>query len=661
MTAVIVVVATVFNTVVITVIVRGLLGVAVGWPRTLCLSAVATLAAFSPLGQIMEWVGITATSNSVSHPIAALLIGLLYGAWVLVFLICILAVAEAILPTGSVPGPVALLRGLPGWLRRVRRYVSILGIAARHGLIGFLSRSSSGMVGDSASRRDTATSLREALTQGGVTFVKLGQSLASRPDLLPQRYVEELSRLHSQVAPEPWSEIHRTLSQELGIEPERFFAEIDPVPLAAASVGQVHTATLSSGEQVVVKTQRARARDLVRRDVDIIEHLAALTERRAAWARRLGTRDLARGFHRSLDEELDFRVELHNLTTLRGSDMVVIPGAYPKHSTERVLIMEQLHGVPLTSAGQEIASLSPEARHELAEALVDVVMQQLFVDGVFHADLHGGNVLLLTDGRLGLLDVGSVGRMDRGLRGALVSLLLAVNRQDGAAAATRLSNLLEAPEDLNMPLLKRQMAELVMRVGGIPVEELLGQLFTITLDHRLRIPPPLAAAFRTIGSLEGTLRLLDPDISVIGLVRDRASSVAHAGFTSENVLEQAQEQLVTVADIARQLPEHVGSILHRIDRPNLGVRLNLVADANSERFLSGLVQQVVLAILTATFAACGTALVLSDMGPLLAPRLQLVTYTGLVLLLVAFTLGSRLIALAFRGRYETAEALIEVR
>lgn len=412
---------------------------------------------------------------------------------------------------------------------------------------------------------------------------------------------------------------------------------------------------------MVVKIQRTGAHGLVRSDLDIINHLAALTERRAAWARRLGTKDLAAGFHRSLDEELDYRVELHNLTTLRGSDMVVIPRAFPDQSTHRVLTMEQLHGVPLTSAAQEIADLSPEIRVELAESLVDVVMQQIFVDGIFHADLHGGNVLLLTDGRLGLLDFGSVGRMDRGLRTALVSLLLSINRQDGAAAAKRLTALLEAPEDMNMALLKRQMADLVMRVGGIPVDELLGQLFTIALDHRLRVPPPLAAAFRAISSLEGTLRLLSPSIDVVGLVRDRAGIVVRAGFNRENLVEQAHEQLVTVASLAQGLPEHVRSIIDRVDRSNLGVRMSLVSDTHGERFLSGLVQQLVLAVLTATFAACGTALVLSDMGPLLAPRLQLVTYAGLVLLLFAFTLGSRLIALAFRGRYETAEALIHDR
>lgn len=659
MTAVIVVLATVLNTVAITVFVRRLLGVAVGWPRTLLLSTIATLAAFSPLGQILEWVGIVPMGDSVSHPVATLMVALLYGAWVLVILISILAVAEAIFPTGSVPGPVALLRGLPGWLRRVRRYLSILGIAARHGLIRFLSRSIPVSSGDSVFQRDTATSLREALTQAGVTFVKLGQSLASRPDLLPGRYVDELSKLHSQVPAEPWSAVRRTLTQELGSEPEQVFTEIAPVPLAAASVGQVHKAVFVTGEPVVVKIQRTGAHELVRADLDIIKHLAALTERRAAWARRLGTRDLAAGFHRSLDEELDYRVELHNLVTLRGSEMVVIPKAFAAHSSKRVLIMEQLHGVPLTGASQEIAALNPDVRLELAEALVDVVMQQLFVDGVFHADLHGGNVLLLTDGRLGLLDFGSVGRMDRGLRSALISLLLAVNRQDGAAAAKRLTTLLEAPEDVNMPLLKRHMADLVMRVGGTPVEELLGQLFTIALDHRLRIPPPLAAAFRAIGSLEATLRLLSPTVDVIGLVRDRAGIVARAGFNRENLLEQAQEHVVTVAGIAQQLPEHLGSILDRIDRPNLGLRLDLVSDTHGERFLSGLVQQIVLAILTATFAACGTALVLSDMGPMLAPRLQLVTYAGLVLLLFAFTLGSRLIALAFRGRYETVEAVAE--
>ena len=326
---------TIVNTLLIAVVVRRLLGVAVGWPRTLLLSVIATTTAGPPLERIFGWVGLGSTEAATSAPGPASLIGLLYIAWVLALEVSVLAVAEAVVPTGTLPGPVELVRGLPGWLRRTRRYLAILRIAAQRGLLRYLGRSRPLVPGGPRRRRDTATSLREALTQGGVTFVKLGQMLATRPDLLPPRYVEELSQLHSQVPAEPWPVVERMLTEELGEEPATAFASIDTEPLAAASVGQVHAATLRTGEEVVVKVQRSNARDLVRDDLDIVTRLAALTERRTTWARRLGTSDLAAGFRRSLHEELDYRVELHSLTTLRSSDTVVIPRAHPTRSTRR--------------------------------------------------------------------------------------------------------------------------------------------------------------------------------------------------------------------------------------------------------------------------------------------------------------------------------------
>lgn len=653
--------ATIFNTVLIAVIVRRLLGVAVGWPRTLFLSAIVTTAASPPLRWILELIGVGPLEQGTSDLVATSLVSLLYGAWVLALEVSFLAVAEAIVPTGTLPGPIELLRGLPGWLRRTRRYLGILGIAARHGLLRYLGSSRPSSPGAPRPRRDTATSLREALTQGGVTFVKLGQMLATRPDLLPMRYVEELSRLHTQVPAEPWGTAQRTLHHELGVPPERVFAHIDPQPLAAASVGQVHAATLQTGEQVVVKVQRATASDLVRGDLDIIARLAALAERRAGWARRLGVRELAAGFRRSLDEELDYRVELHNLATLRGSDQVIIPRAHPAQSSRRVLTMDRLDGVPLSNASEEIAALTPEARFDLARALLDVVLQQVFVDGVFHADLHGGNVLLLDDGRLALLDFGAVGRLDRGARSALIALMVAIERQDGAAAAKRLTRLLEAPGDIDIRLLERQMADLVMRVGSLPGEELFAQMFAIAMDHGLRVSGPVAAALRAIGALEGTLRLLSPDVDVIALARERAATVAQGSLGVRTLADDAKDQVVTILPLVRRLPEQLSSIVTRLDQPNLGVRMTLAPDARSERFLSGLVQQVVLAVLAATSAACGTALALSDIGPMLAPRLRLTVYLGLVLLLFAYVLGSRLVVSAFRGRHEMASDVRDAR
>ena len=176
------------------------------------------------------------------------------------------------------------------------------------------------------------------------------------------------------------------------------------------------------------------------------------------------------------------------------------------------------------------------------------------------------------------------------------------------------------------------------------------------VQHGLRVPPAVAAAFRAIGALEGTLRLLTPDVDVIALARDRAKVVAGGTLDRRALLDDAKDQAVAGLPLAQRVPEQLASIVQRLDRSGLGLRTAMVPDARSRRFLSGLVQQVVLAVLAATSAACGTALVLSDVGPLLAPRLRLATYLGLVLLLFAYVLGSRLVATAFRGRHEDSLA-----
>ena len=217
-----VLVSTIINTAIIALFVRRLLGTAVGWPRTLVLSAIACVTASPLLSWLFEQLGLQTPQRGADVGVT-IAVTTLFIAWLLAIEISILAVAEAIVPTGSVPGPWEFVRGLPGWLRRTRRYLQILGIAARHGLTRFVRRARP----VETAPRDTAVALRAALTDAGVTFVKLGQMLATRPDLVPPRYVEELSRLHSDVPPESWEIVTETLRSELGSDPERLFSHIE--------------------------------------------------------------------------------------------------------------------------------------------------------------------------------------------------------------------------------------------------------------------------------------------------------------------------------------------------------------------------------------------------------------------------------------------------
>ncbi len=640
-----VLISSLINALIIGWLARRLLGTPVGWPRTLVLSLIVNASTAPLLTWALPELGVSPVGEWSPASGAAVLVITLFASWMIAIEVGLLAIGEAIMPTGTLPGPVDLVRSAPQRWRRSRRYLAILRILARRGLGRYLRP---GVRAGEADVR-TARALRDALADGGVTFVKLGQMLATRPDLLPAVYIEELSTLHSDVPPEPAARVRAVIEQELGASPDELFAGFDDDPLAAASVGQVHRATLPSGEGVVVKVQRPAARATVTADLDIVNRLASLAERRTAWGRSLGTVDLAAGFARSLDEELDYRVELRNLVAC-GLGSIVVPSPHPAFSSARVLTMDALDGVPLSRAAADLESLDAPTRRRLAEELLLAVLQQLLVTGIFHADLHGGNVMLLRDGRLALLDFGSVGRIDATARTSLALLLLALDRQDGAAATSALCDLLIPPSGLDERALERDVAELVMRfAGGLPLNDMIVDLFGAVIRHGLRVPGQIAAAFRALGAVEGTLRLLDPELDLVALARTLTPRLTSDGLAlpgSDGVKDLIAANLPAL----QRLPRRLVGIAERLEAGTLAVRVNSFGEAGERRFLTGLLHQIVLVVLAATAAACGVALTLSELGPHLTPVLRLSTFGGLTLLLFAFVLGCRALVLVFRGR-----------
>lgn len=390
---------------------RRILGLRVGLIRT----ALACLLAMSIAA------GIFGETTTPTASLATIQLGLS-----LLVVIGLLAFAEIIVPTGSIPPPTEWWGMLRRRLKRTRRYSRITAIAFRHGLGPYLrgrERSSSGL----------ARSLRLALQDAGVTFVKLGQVLSTRADLLPPDFVDELSLLQDKVPAAKWDQVRAVLDAEVGLDA---FTSVDETPLAAASIAQVHRAVLKSGAEVVVKVQRPDVRSVAEGDLDIVSRLAE-TLQRTRWGSALGVRDLAAGFAAALREELDFRVEARNIAAVSAVADASVGLPHVHLSTSRVLVMDRLDGVPLRGATED---------EGLARTLLRFVLRQVMLDGVFHADPHPGNVLLLSDGRLGLLDFGSVGRIDSALRSALQRLLLAIDRGDPAGltdallgAAARLS------------------------------------------------------------------------------------------------------------------------------------------------------------------------------------------------------------------------------
>jgi ubiquinone biosynthesis protein len=567
-----------------------------------------------------------------------------------------LVLAEAVLPSGSLR-PVTWARALRHRLARARRYLQISRIAARHGLLPYLRGRRRHQADTPAGRAGLARSVRLALEEGGVSFVKLGQLLATRRDLLPTEFVNELSRLHHQVTPAPWPQVEQVLGQELGT-PDAVFDKLDARPLAAASIAQVHQARLrSSGAEVVVKVQRPGIRPVVERDLDIVDRMARRLQTRTRWGATIGAAELARGFANALHEELDFRVEARNMAVVAaasavpGTDTSVrLPAVHPQLCTERVLVMERLDGLPLDAAGPVIDTRGLDWQI-LARALLGCLLRQIMLGGVFHADPHPGNILLLDDGRLGLLDFGSVGRLDALLRAALQQFLLAIDRGDPAGLYDALLEVMVRPDNLDEQRLQRALGQFMARhlnPGAAPEVEMFTDLFRLVASYDLMVPPEVAAVFRALATLEATLGRLAPGFDIVAESRTFAAAQLSGQLQPTSLRQAANDELPTLLPMLRRLPRRADRITNALEHGRLGLGVRLFADPRDRRFLTTLVHQILLAFLGATTGIMAVLLLGSSSGPKLSPTVSLFQVLGYNLLVVSAVLILRVLVTTFR-------------
>src|SRR5215467_15982196 len=479
-----------------------LLGVRLGWGRALLAGWVGLI-----LGIITVWA---VTGRRTHGPQNLQWLPVLFAALIATMLIAVLlellarpgrfAAMEDRLRNSSIPHP---WRALQQRFSRTRRYVTVSRIAARHGLSAYLS----GRRPARTESRPLARNVREALEEAGGMFVKVGQVLSTRADLLPPDVIAEISLLQDHVAPADPASIEALLIAELGAPPHCVFASFDPVPLAAASIGQAHRAQLSTGERVVVKVQRPDVRALVERDLDILLRMARALEARAGWARQYAVAEMTQGFAAALREELDFRIEARNIAAVAHSSRVRVPAVHGQWSTSRVLVMEYLDGVAVRHA-EPVLAASGADRHGLARGLLAALLGQVMAGGTFHADPHPGNVLVLRDGQLALIDFGSVGRLDPLQQAALRRLLLAVARRKPAELHDSLLDLAKVtrPEATGDDLLERTLAQFIAQhlgPGMVPDAAMFNALFRLLVSFGLVFPPVIGGVFRAMMTLEG--------------------------------------------------------------------------------------------------------------------------------------------------------------
>jgi ubiquinone biosynthesis protein len=567
-----------------------------------------------------------------------------------------LVLAEALVPTGSLPRARDLRRDLSGRIARARRYLQILRIAIKHGLGPYLRGRRRPGRENAAGQAELARSLRLALDEAGVTFVKLGQVLSTRSDIIPQSVATELSRLQDQVTPAPWSQIEPVLTEELGAPPSQQYAAFNTEPLAAASVAQVYTAQLTNGTDVVVKVQRPGISGLVDRDLDIVRRLARLLDRNTDWGRSMGVRALADGFADAMREELDFTVEAGNMTTVAAgqsiatSNDLVVPHLYPERSTRRVLTMQRLDGIGLGNASKTIADRGLDPAH-LGRALFECLLGQVAIDGVFHADPHPGNFLLLTDGRIGMLDLGSVGRLDPATREALQRFLLAIDHGDPVAATDALLEIVYRPDVIDERALERSVGQFMTKhlAAGVKLgPAMFNDLFKIITSHELGVPPEVAAVFRALATVEGTISRISPDFDLVAASRQFAGAHVTDRLTPEALRRTATEELATLLPMLRRLPRRIDRIAAAAESGRLGVNVRLFADERDRRHFTGLLHQALLAVLGATAGIMAVLLLGTPGGPKVTDSMTLFQLFGYNLLVICAVLVLRVLILIFR-------------
>jgi ubiquinone biosynthesis protein len=498
-------------------------------------------------------------------------------------------------------------------LNRLRQ---IAAVAAKHGFGAYLARTRlKDLAGVEAPPegalpppdRSTAIQFRQLLAELGTTFTKLGQLLSTRPDLLPAHWVEELEALQDDCPPLPLAEVRRAIEDGLGKPVEVLFAELEPAPLASASIAQVHRARTHAGEQVVVKVQRPDIRERIDSDLALLYYLARLLEAVVEETGVSTPTAVIEEFDRTIHEELDFENEARNARAMRqaaeGREFVVIPRVHDALSSSRVLTLDYIEGTKLNE-------VTAEAGHDverLARTIIETAFRQLFVDGLFHGDPHPGNILVLPGGRIALLDFGLVGRLSRAQQEVLVTLIVAVALRDPDSVGRALHRFGGSGESVPFADLRADIRGILDRylgkkLGEIRTATLLRDLLDLAVRYRVKVPKEYAVLAKASITIEGIIRRLYPELDILEVGLPYARELLLARFNPQDASGVLMRSLLTLQGLAEHVPAQLSQILADLEGGTLRVH---VRSEDAER-LGQRVQAVGLLVFAGLIASALT-------------------------------------------------------
>lgn len=535
--------------------------------------------------------------------------------------------------------------------RRTRRYLQILRIAVRHGLGPYIGlRRGKDLSGAGTPARQ----VRLALDEAGGVFVKLGQMLSTRPELVTPAVAEELTRLQDDVAPADATTVLALVEEEIGQPLSGAFTSFDLDAVAAASIAQAHQGVLPTGEEVIVKVQRPGIDDMVDCDLSILVRLARRVEDYTAWGASYGVSEIAAEFAENLRQELDFTAEARNMTEmateLQDVPEILVPEVFTELSTSRLLVMEKLHGVSVSAAAG--IDLPGQDRHKLADILLRSALRQMMSGERFHADPHPGNVWLLEDGRLALLDFGSTGRLDTVEQASVTDMLTAIRRRDPAQLRDAVLAVATVHKPVDERALERAFARFMVRhlsTGAVPSAAMLTELLQIMLVLGIAMPPTTTLLFRTFVTLEGTLRTLCPGYPLVQAAEEFAAGLVRERATPATWKDAAQDEVLGLMPVLRRAPWHLDHLATIVERGEARARVSLFSDDRDVRVVADLVNRLVLAVLGGLVGLMSVALLAVPGGPQVTPSTSLFDVFGYMGLFLATVVLLRALLAAMRG------------
>ena len=458
---------------------------------------------------------------------------------------------------------------------------------------------------NAAVQMGSAERVRRALEDMGPTFVKLGQILSTRVDLFAPEWIAEFEKLQDHAAPAPFETVYAQLVEDLGADPASLFADLDPIPLAAGSIAQVHRARLKDGTEVILKVRRPGIESVVEADLRLLARLAEVVERESPDVRHFQPRALVRQFAKSLHRELDLATECRNperiAANLGANEGIVIPRVFWEWTTTRLNVQAYLDGI----AGRDLAGVDKAGldRQLLARRGANAVLQMVLQDGFFHADPHPGNVFYLPQNRLAFIDFGMVGRVSRERREQLADLLYSLALRDADHAADLLMDWAGNAE-VDRQALSVDVEGFIDDFHGVALERievgrLLGDLTALMREHRLALPPDLALLFKAAISLEGLGRMLDPGFDMVSEARPFLERIGRQRRSPRALARMGAKSLRDAAALALDLPGELRRLMKAMNRGTITVHVDVTRLDHSFERMDRAVSRLTMGIVTA--------------------------------------------------------------